>query len=54
MSKFGRRHLETPFSVPRDTEILADPDFCLGSGIQLGFDLMETHVQSDYNMFNVL
>ena len=40
ISEFGRRHLETPFSGPRDSDFPAGSDFGPGPVIQLGLDLV--------------
>ena len=42
LSQNGRRHLETPFSGPRDSDFLAGPDFGPGPAIWLGLDLHTT------------
>ena len=39
---FGRHHLETPFSGPRDSDFPANPNFGAGPVIQLGLDLIMT------------
>ena len=39
IAEFGRRHLETPFSGPRDSDFSAGPDFGPGPVIWLGLDL---------------
>ena len=42
ISEFGCRHLETPFSGPRDPDFPADPNFGSGPVIQLGLDLVRS------------